>query len=100
MKTRKRLSQHPAAVKSRKRRKRYRLEILIAIGGVFPKCKNCGGRWKLQPHHIKPREWKSRERWALSRLLIYRREARAGLLELLCAGCNKKAGQPNGEDDF
>jgi hypothetical protein len=40
----------------------------------------------------------------LPRLLLYRREAAAGLLELLRGPCNKKAGAPPpesyGGDDF
>lgn len=91
------LSKHPAAVASRKRRRRYRAELIKMLGG---KCKKCGAETKLEPHHISPRTWQSREKWAITRLLIYLREAREGAVVLLCRGCNASLNFPqNGDSD-
>lgn len=92
-----RRSQHPAAIKSRKRRKAYRKQIIKALGG---KCEKCGATEKLEPHHKAPRTWVSRDVWALSRLLLYLREIAAGVpLGLLCRGCNAALNFPQTGDD-
>lgn len=89
-------SKHPEAVRSRRRRRLLRAELIKILGG---KCEKCGGVRRLEPHHKTPRTWVSRERWAMSRLLVYLKEARAGLLGLLCRDCNNSAGPPGAENN-
>jgi len=90
-------SQHPAAKKSRARRKKYRKMITEKLGG---KCERCGTTKNLEPHHKTPREWKSRRVWAIGRLLRYLREIAAGVpLGLLCRGCNAALNFPQTEGD-
>jgi len=88
----KRRSMHPMAIESRRRRRYYRRQLIQMLGG---KCKKCGSDKKLEPHHTQPRTWSSREKWAMSRLLIYLKEAKLGLVILLCSTCNKIAGAPD-----
>jgi hypothetical protein len=89
------LSKHPAAIKSRNRRAAYRRRLIEKLGG---RCEKCGRTENLEPHHKTPRTWASREKWAMTRLLIYLKEADSGAVGLLCRGCNAAAGAPVGED--
>jgi ribosomal protein L40E len=91
------LSKHPEAAKSRRRRREYRRKLIAILGG---KCRKCGGDQNLEPHHTQPRTWRSHERWAMSRLLVYLQEARMGILELLCRKCNAEEGAPDSGEDW
>lgn len=50
--------------------------------------------------HIYGRDWDIRSVHATKRLSIYKREAAAGLLQLLCISCNSAKGDPTGEVPF
>lgn len=71
-------------------RKAYE-KLLLQLGG---KCKKCGSLSALSIHHPQGRDWiLSKREWS-ARISVYRREARDGLLEVLCASCNSKVGDP------
>lgn len=83
--------------RERERRKagyhRRRSELIAFLGG---KCKGCGEMApdKLEFHHLEERTWQARKTSRWVRVACYWREARAGIIELLCGKCNKEAGRP------
>jgi 5-methylcytosine-specific restriction endonuclease McrA len=97
LRRRPRLSMHGSAPAMRRHRRRKRKELIDFLGG---KCRRCGKTKQLEPHHKQPRLWRSREVWSNQRLKKYLQEARAGLLELLCRGCNASEGAPDDGTDF
>ena len=70
-----------------------RLDLIRQLGG---KCVDCGTKGteknKLELDHIHGRDWEPRKKSRWMRLVIYRREAKEGLLAVRCARCNKKKG--------
>lgn len=74
--------------------RRKRDALIAQLGGV---CKRCGmtaeeSGYALEFHHPHGRSWIPHKlnRWA--RVIRYERDARAGLLELLCKVCNGRDG--------
>jgi len=62
-------------------------EIVSELGG---RCVACGATDELSLDHIKPDGVvKSRLEWSW-RVSVYRREAAAGLLQVLCRKCNSR----------
>lgn len=70
-------------------------KLKIELGG---KCAtpDCGETdlSRLQFDHLFQRDWEPDETEFSHRISIYRREAKAGLLQLLCGTCNAKKGKP------
>lgn len=66
-----------------------RLKLVKDLGG---ECVFCGKKKTLELDHINGRTWNARDKSRWMRLVIHRREARAGLLQVLCRKCNKKKG--------
>lgn len=87
------LSDHPSAVRTRRRCEVLRGKLIHFLGG---RCKECGTEDELEPHHIVPRTWKSSEVWRTKRLRLYLEEAARGDIVLLCRSCNATIGQPDG----
>ena len=84
------------AAETRQAARRYyfgRLEIIEKLGG---KCAECGTKGskknKLELDHIHGRDWQPKKKSRWMRLVIYRREAAEGKLQVLCSKCNKKKG--------
>jgi len=70
---------------------RARVALIAQLGG---KCTDCGVTEQLEFHHKFRRDWVAAKTELSHRISIYRREAANGLIELLCAPCNKKHGKP------
>jgi hypothetical protein len=89
----------PARPWSERRSSQYELAcnlrdgLRAALGGV---CKKCGTAEALEFHHPDGRDWAARKKNLAQRMRLYWRDFRAGRLELLCSGCNKAAGAPQG----
>lgn len=62
-----------------------RMDLVIQLGGV---CAFCGSKHDLQIDHIHGRNYSLRKLSSDHRVSIYRREAQAGLLQVLCGPCN------------
>lgn len=71
--------------------RRRRDLLLDFLGGV---CVKCGSKERLEIHHPFGRKWEPSKKGRATRIAIYWREAEAGLVQLLCSSCNKKAGCP------
>lgn len=78
-------------------RKKYyangRVHLLLELGGVCEDC-GCDDLARLQFHHKGERTWVARKKSRWVRLALYRREAAAGLVIVLCDECNKTWGKP------
>lgn len=70
-----------------------RERLTAVMGGA---CRKCGATEPLEFHHPRGRDWVARKKNQLSRMRLYLRDFLLGNLELLCSGCNKSAGMPNG----
>lgn len=57
------------------------------LGG---QCALCGETHDLEFNHIYKRDWKPSKLNRYRRMLRYRREAKEGLISLLCSDCNKR----------
>lgn len=85
----------------RERRKagyrRQRIKLIVFLGG---KCRQCGedNPDKLEFNHLKERTWIANKTARWVRIARYWREAREGVIELLCGECNKKYGRPVASD--
>lgn len=66
-----------------------RLELIEKLGG---KCELCFKKTNLEFDHPNGRDWRPEKKSRWMRMIIYAREAAAGLIRLLCKGCNKKTG--------
>lgn len=67
--------------------RRERARLIQELGG---RCASCGARERLEIDHIHGTTWRlaSKSRWM--RVILYRREARQGLLQVLCRHCNAR----------
>ena len=72
--------------------KRARLALIRELGG---QCVYCGTREEseLQIDHRKPIDWPHEHYSSSWRISLYRREAKAGLIQVACSWCNKSKGQ-------
>lgn len=77
-------------------------KLILDLGG---RCVECGSLSGLTIDHIDGKAYVAcKIEWS-HRISVYRREAKAGLLQVLCAKCNRKKGKPaapgfkDGEDD-
>jgi hypothetical protein len=64
---------------------RARLALIVSLGG---KCALCASDYDLEIDHPFGRDWKPSRVEYSARISRYRREARAGLVRVLCASCN------------
>ena len=64
---------------------RARLALVATLGG---KCAHCGSTHDLELDHIYGATWRHRSIEYSHRISIYRREAKRGLLQVLCRTCN------------
>jgi hypothetical protein len=89
----KRVRRSPTAAERAATYARGRLRLVEQLGG---RCLDCpeNDPAKLEFHHKEPRTWTARDTSRWVRLARYRREAAAGLIELLCGACNKKRERP------
>lgn len=55
-------------------------------------CARCHSTENLEFHHPTGRDWEPRQKNRLQRMRLYWRDFRAGLLQLLCASCNRSDG--------
>ena len=69
-----------------------RAKLIRELGG---ECVECGADFDLEFHHVNGRTWIARKTSRWVRIKRYEEEACYGLIELLCADCNKVAGKPN-----
>ena len=65
--------------------KERRADLLKQLGG---KCAKCGRTKDLQFDHKKSRNWKPETMSKEKRLRSYQTAAKAGKIQLLCAGCH------------
>ena len=68
-----------------------RSKLIKKLGG---ECAKCGRKRNLTFDHLKPRTWSCRKlaRWV--RIKRYEEEAEKGLIQVLCADCNRRKGEP------
>jgi hypothetical protein len=80
-------------VKEWARRARY--SLIYELGGkcVVPECGEEEYE-KLTFDHIDGKDWETTGLSTDQRMIIYRREAKAGLLQIMCNSCNAKKGDP------
>jgi len=64
-----------------------RNELLLLLGG---ECEGCGTTENLEFNHLVERTWIAKKLTRYRRMLRYRKEAKLGLINLLCEKCNKK----------
>lgn len=64
---------------------RARAALIEQLGGA---CWACGALHSLEIDHIHGRNWTPSKKGLTWRISIYRREAREGLIRLLCQPCN------------
>lgn len=89
-----------AKVERRKRSYRKRRCALIeAMGGKCVVCGKAEPEVKLEFNHLKPRTWRAEKTSRWVRIALYWREWLAGILDLRCSDCNKKAGRPADPDE-
>lgn len=85
------------AIRNRRKYEKRKAELVIRraalVAQLGGKCANakCGSRLELQFDHPNGRAWRP-DRCGWTRLKIYEREARAGIIRLLCAKCNRADG--------
>ena len=65
---------------------RKREELMEQLGGA---CAGCGTKTKLEFDHPKGRKWVASKKSRWMRMVLYRREAKQGLIRILCETCNK-----------
>jgi len=65
------------------------MKLVIELGG---QCVNCGSTENLEIDHKKPRQWRLEAVEMGRRVSRYVREAREGLVQVLCSECNKLKG--------
>lgn len=72
---------------------RRRRELIEELGG---KCAHCGEEEyeKLEFDHINGKDWCARGKSTDQRMCRYVKEAKLGLLQVLCKTCNDKKGCP------
>jgi 5-methylcytosine-specific restriction endonuclease McrA len=68
---------------------RAKAALIAQLGGC---CALCQTTWDLEIDHIHGRDWHPRQHELSWRISIYRREAAAGLLRVLCSHCNGSDG--------
>jgi len=71
--------------------KRVRAALLKQLGG---KCKKCGSRQELTFDHIHGRDYALEKMSQSGRLCRIKREAKQGLIQVLCNPCNARKGRP------
>ncbi len=64
-----------------------RAQLIHDLGGA---CAECGSTSDLEINHIYGRSWTPRKLTHYRRVLRYVREAREGLINVLCSECNKR----------
>lgn len=69
---------------------RRRAKLIRELGG---RCAECGVEVDLEFHHKNGRIWVARKTSRWRRIKRYEEEAYLGLIELLCADCNKVVGK-------
>lgn len=75
-----------------------RLELVKQLGG---KCVFCGVSYEirhLEFDHKHKRQWVARKLCRGQRLIMYRKEAEAGLIQLACRTCNAQKGIPGARE--
>jgi 5-methylcytosine-specific restriction endonuclease McrA len=79
--------------------KAARKRLLEELGGC---CQRCGTMRKLEFDHIIPatRHWVNEQHGTYKRMLIYRAEAKLGLLQVLCRKHNAQKGQNRKQQSF
>lgn len=77
--------------RQRKWARRAYEKLILQLGG---RCARCGTLSGLSIHHIHGRDWDVRKAEWSARISVYRREASAGLLTVLCIKCNSSVGDP------
>ncbi len=70
---------------------RAKAALIQELGG---KCVMCQSVENLEIDHIYIRNWIPRQKEFSWRISIYRREAKLGLVQVLCEECNKFRGRP------
>lgn len=75
---------------------RRRAILIAALGGC---CIECGSTSQLEFHHTQSRDWVASKMSRWQRQLEYEKDWEAGVIELLCGDCNKRAGQPSFTDE-
>ena len=88
--SRRKLSQHPDAIRERKRVRLLKKELENLLGKKA--CRDCGVTYALTVHHQQGKDWSARKTRSRIRLKKYIEEAKAGLLCWLCADCNRITG--------
>ena len=78
-------------VRQREWAARVRTQLIEQLGG---ECVLCGRTWGLEFDHINGRDWSLTAVSSDHRICIYRREAKMGLLQILCRPCNSSKGKP------
>jgi len=76
--------------------RRRRAHLVKSLGG---KCRKCGSARRLELHHVRGRDWVAAQLARHQRIVRYERDARAGLLVLLCARCHRLEAGCVGSDD-
>lgn len=70
---------------------RVRVQLIEKLGG---KCVICGTCYELEFDHKEPRTWNCKQVSSEYRITLYKREAEAGKIQLLCRKCNARKGEP------
>ena len=83
------------AKRQREWAKRARLALIEALGAWCRECNSTGaeGEPPLTIHHINGSPWEHARVETSWRISIYRREAKEGLLTVLCMACNSRDGK-------
>lgn len=77
--------------RQRKWARRAYEKLILQLGG---RCVVCGSLHSLSIDHKDGKDWTAcKVEWS-HRISIYRREARNGLLQVLCVKCNSRKGAP------
>lgn len=75
----------------RARTRELRAWLIELLGG---ECVECKSAEELEFDHIEKRDWPIHGRNQYARILAYVREARQGLIQLLCKSCNSRKWVP------
>lgn len=81
------LARNPRTARLASWAKRERERLIQELGGA---CAYCGARRRLEIDHIKGTTWVLAKKSRWMRVVIYRREAMNGLLQVLCRHCNAR----------
>jgi 5-methylcytosine-specific restriction endonuclease McrA len=81
------------AKRQREWAKRARIQLIVTLGGECAEC-GCDDVLELTIDHLFPRRWDLRKVDQSARVCRYRKEAKSGLLQVLCGSCNSAKGRP------